>query len=201
MHFLQVEKEDVTRRSGIRTTTAARTLLDLSETLTEERLERAIDDAIRKRVTDEAALRACLERNRTRGRSGVVRFERVLDERKGLLWVNGSDQEVQFLKLLIGAGLPAPAQQHWIVTANKRRYRADFVFVAERLVLEVDSFEYHRGNAAAHDEDVARKADLEAEGWMVLAVTPRQIHREPRRVLERVRRHLTMRRRSLSGAA
>lgn len=62
----------------------------------------------------------------------------------------------------------------------------------QRLVVETDSFAYHRGSVAFHD-DHARDLDLRGEGFVVLRFSERQIEEEPGRVIADVARGLASR--------
>lgn len=61
-----------------------------------------------------------------------------------------------------------------------------------RLVVEIDSFAYHRGSVA-FQEDRARDLDLRGEGFAVLRFSERQLEEEPGRVIADVARALDWR--------
>jgi len=58
-----------------------------------------------------------------------------------------------------------------------------------RLVVETDSFAYHRGSVAFED-DHARDLDLRAAGFTVLRFSERQLEEKPGRVVADVTRAL-----------
>jgi hypothetical protein len=88
-------------------------------------------------------------------------------------------------------GLPIPRQQHPVVDVDGReRYRLDFAWEEARVAVEYDGYVAHLGNV---DRDVARQADLERRGWLVIRAdaadirNPARLHREIRRALGRRR--------------
>ncbi len=63
------------------------------------------------------------------------------------------------------------------------RYLVDFLWRERRLVVETDSYLYHRGRAAFQD-DRGRDLELKRLGYDVLRLSERQIDEEPDRVGE-----------------
>jgi very-short-patch-repair endonuclease len=88
-----------------------------------------------------------------------------------------SDLETYFLRLCRYHRLPAPE-----VNVTVGRWEVDFLWRAQRLVVETDSFAYHRGSVAFED-DHERDLDLRAAGFTVLRFTERQLEEEPERVV------------------
>lgn len=95
-----------------------------------------------------------------------------------------SDLEGLFLGLWRRRKLPAPE-----VNVKLGRWEVDFLWREQRLVVETDSFAYHRGSVAFED-DHARDLDLRSEGFTVLRFSERQLEEEPGRVVEDVARAL-----------
>jgi very-short-patch-repair endonuclease len=88
-----------------------------------------------------------------------------------------SDVERAFLRICRTAGFPAP-----LVNVKVGRRLVDFLWPAERLAVETDSYKYHRGSIAFED-DHARDLDLRARGYEVRRFSERQVMREPRLVV------------------
>ncbi|HET8814264.1 MAG TPA: DUF559 domain-containing protein [Solirubrobacterales bacterium] len=95
-----------------------------------------------------------------------------------------SDLEEEFLGLWTRHSLPAPE-----VNVKLGRWEVDLLWREQRLVVEVDSFTYHRGSVAFED-DHARDLDLRSRGFTVLRFTERQLEEEPGRVAADVARAL-----------
>jgi very-short-patch-repair endonuclease len=69
-----------------------------------------------------------------------------------------SGLEEEFLRLCIQHRLPLPK-----TNAKVGRWEVDFLWRSERLVVETDSFAYHRGSVSFED-DHARDLDLRSRG-------------------------------------
>jgi very-short-patch-repair endonuclease len=87
-----------------------------------------------------------------------------------------SELEEDFLALCARHRLPLPD-----TNVEIGRWEVDFVWREKRLVVETDSFTYHRGSVAFED-DHHRDLDLRQRGYTVLRFTDRQIDCEPDRV-------------------
>ena len=96
-----------------------------------------------------------------------------------------SDLETLFLDLCRRYELPPPE-----VNVKLGDWEVDFLWRGQRVVVETDSWAYHRGSVAFQD-DHARDLDLRAEGFRVLRFTERQLEKEPERVVADVARALT----------
>ena len=82
-----------------------------------------------------------------------------------------SDLERRFLDLCRQRGLPSP-----IVNAAVEGMEVDFHWPTERLVVEIDGFEYHR-TRAAFERDRDRDLALQLVGLRVVRLTGRSIDR------------------------
>lgn len=65
----------------------------------------------------------------------------------------------------------------------------DCLWPAERLVVELDGYEFHR-TRAAHERDRGRDADLALAGYTVRRFTFTQVRSQPARVIALVRKSL-----------
>ncbi len=88
-----------------------------------------------------------------------------------------SDLEEDFLALIHPHNLPSPE-----TNVKLGRWEVDFLWREKRLVVETDSFTYHRGSVAFED-DYARDLDLRQQGFTVLRFNDTQIENEPDRVV------------------
>ena len=100
-----------------------------------------------------------------------------------------SDLERAFLALFAHHCLPPPE-----VNPKVGRHEVDFLWRGERLVVEADTFTYHRGSIA-FESDHARDLDLRRQGYTVLRFTDQQLEAEPERIVADVRRELDAARR------
>lgn len=99
-----------------------------------------------------------------------------------------SDLELDFLRICRRAGLPRPE-----VNVKIGRWTVDFLWRAERLAVETDSYRYHRGRIAFQD-DHARELDLRRRGFAVRRFDERQIDEESAKVAADVAAALAARR-------
>jgi len=91
-----------------------------------------------------------------------------------------SDLEADFLAICRRHRLPRPE-----VNVRIDRFLVDFIWREARLVVETDSYLYHRGRATFQD-DRGRDLHLMRLGYRVLRLSERQINDEPRQVAEGV---------------
>jgi very-short-patch-repair endonuclease len=89
-----------------------------------------------------------------------------------------SDLEEDFFALLrrYRSRIPAPE-----TNVKLGRWEVDFLWREQRLVVEIDSFLYHRGVVAFHD-DHARDLDLRQLGFTVPRYSELQLEEEPDRI-------------------
>jgi len=95
-----------------------------------------------------------------------------------------SDLEEDFLALCVRCCLPSSE-----TNVKIGRHEVDFLWREHKLVVEIDSFLYHQGSVAFH-EDHARDLDLRQQGYTVLHFTEKQLESEPDRVVADVVRAL-----------
>lgn len=96
-----------------------------------------------------------------------------------------SDVERDFLRLCRRYGLPQPE-----VNVRIGRWTVDFLWRAQRLVVEVDTWGTH-GGSVAFEDDHARDLDLRRHGFSTCRYTDRQIRRQPDLVAADLRARLT----------
>lgn len=87
-----------------------------------------------------------------------------------------SDLEEDFLALCAHRRFPSCE-----TNVKLGRWEVDFLWREYKLVVEIDSFLYHRGSVSFH-EDHARDLDLRRCGFTVLRFTEKHLENEPERV-------------------
>jgi hypothetical protein len=155
-----LHRRDLTTHWGIRVTSAARALLDSAPALTDKALTRAVNDARRARVCSPAALADLLARNRTH--AGALRLRPFADLNSPL---TASTFEDRFVALCRTYGLPTPR-----CNARVCGYEVDALFEAEKLIVELDSWEFHR-DRTSFVNDRNRDADTLAAGYATVRIT------------------------------
>ena len=84
------------------------------------------------------------------------------------------------LRLLERRGCRSPRP-----TCRCSGYEVDFLWRAQRLVVEVDGYRFH-GHRAAFERDRETDQTLTAAGYRVIRVTWRQLEREPLAIVARI---------------
>ena len=154
--------------NGIPTTSVPRTLLDLAAVLRPYQLAKAFNEAEMRRLDDALSVPDLIARYPRRKGVGTIRA--ILDTGPRL---TRSDLEALFLEFARDAGLPAPRTNF-----NVLGYECDCVWPDHGLVVELDARATH-DTGAAFEQDRERDRALQASGWRVIRVTPRQLHDHP----------------------
>jgi hypothetical protein len=161
-----VARIEATRRDGLPVTPPLRTLHDL------------------RRAPDAGRLAA---------EAQVLRLVRPGELGPGADAPTRSALERALLRIVAGAGLPAPLVNHRVGA-----FECDFVWLPERVIVETDGWAAH-GHRAAFEADRARDARLAAAGWTVMRLTWRQVNGDPLRVAARLARALMARGAAVPG--
>jgi hypothetical protein len=179
----QLPADEVCALLGLPITTPARTLLDLAAAgLRGRPLEAALDHAERRRRVDWDEVRHLLERHA--GRRGTRELRATLSRYAPGSMETLSVLEEIVLELCDDYGLPRPVTN--AVVEGRRR---DFSWPAARLVVEADSFTWHRSPSALND-DRERDVELTLAGWTVLRFTYEQCTKRRDYVQRCIRRAL-----------
>lgn len=172
----------VTAVDGWRTTTAARTVLDVigkkPYVHDVDAAFRVVNDALRRKVTTTHELRAVMLECAARGRNGVGVMRQVLDRISPSYVPTASELEDLVVRVLEAAGLPAPKRQRSVGGTTAPVGRVDFFYAEWRLVIEADSERWHSG-WAQQEADRERDLKLMASGLRVMRVTWRQLKSKP----------------------
>lgn len=169
-------------RHGLRVTSPLRTLIDLAATRPLSDLERTVARAQRaNRLTPEDLHRAV---ERYSGRRGI-RALRVISQIEGGPALTRSEAEVRFLELVRDGGLPPPR-------ANARigPWECDCVWPRERIVVEIDGYDFHRGRRM-FEHDREKDSWLRSRGYTVVRFSWRQLHDRPIKTVVELARTLT----------
>ena len=178
---------DVRTQLGIRVTSAARTLLDLAPHVTTDELERMASAARIDRRCSADEIDALTARLPTH--PGATRLRQAVLGQAG---PTRSQLERRFLALLESHGLPKP-----LVNTQVAGHEVDILFAPERLIVEVDGWEYHRDKLRFRRDRRRDAATLQA-GYETLRLTDDQLERRNwPATAALIERHLIRRRRDL----
>jgi very-short-patch-repair endonuclease len=155
-----LDKRDVTYEYGIRVTTVARTLVDLTDVLTAHQLANVIHEAAFRKRFDVASTRTAMAR--ANGRPNLARLEEALALNARGSTGTRSELEDRFLAYVREAGLPEPE-----INVEVEGIEVDALW--QRRVVEIDGPAHQRPRTRAEDEQ--RDAKLRAAGYDVVRVT------------------------------
>lgn len=175
IHRCLLHPDDRTQQRGIPVTSPARTLVDLTRAVGRHELERAVREAEYLRLLDPRAMAEALERCPRR------LLARLVFGPTG----TRSHLEDAFMRLLDRHGIPRPLTQVPVLG-----YTVDFLWPADRLIVELDGWEAH-GTRSAFERDRAQSNELQLAGYLVLRITWRDVVERPAQTAARVRRALS----------
>jgi len=179
----KLHDDDRARVDGIPVTSVHRTLLDYAEAAGCQQLRLAIEAAERRDLLDGRRLKQLYARSR--GRRGLEPLTEATAELRGPAPWTQSELERAFLALIRDAAVPEP-QANVLVQG----YLVDFWWPAERVVVELDGFHWHK-TRRSFEEDRRKDARLQVAGIRPLRLTERRLRSEPRTVLSDVIRMLS----------
>lgn len=159
---------DIAVVDGIRCTSIARTLAQLGLDEPSERVERALDSALRDGASPRW-IEKTLGRLRRPGPTGLQILESIIADpaRSGRL--SESVLEAVVERAIADPDLPSPVRQYELRLATGIR-RLDLAFPEAKLGVEAHSRLFHWG-AAKDEKDNLRDLELAAEGWEVVYIT------------------------------
>jgi hypothetical protein len=155
----RLDADEVTTKNGIPVTTVARTLVDLTDILNEDRLLRAMREAEFQRLLDLDALNAAVER--AHGRRSLGALKRAIAQHRPGRIIRG-ELEHRFAQLRQRAGLREP-ETNVPVTVNGQTYVIDCYWPEHRLAVELDGRDGH-AREMAFESDRRKDAALTAIG-------------------------------------
>jgi very-short-patch-repair endonuclease len=186
VHRAILQADEIGTVRGIPVTSVPRTVLDLAAVLKRRQLERALNEVEVQRLWDALSLADLLERYpRMRGTATL----RELLASRAPESVTRNDFEELFLALLDANGLPRP-RVNATLPIRGRLLEVDFMWPAQRLIVELDGREVH-GTRRAFESDRRRDRALAVEGWRSARVTWRQLRDEAPSVAADLRLLLT----------
>lgn len=178
--------EDVVEVDGIRTTSVARCLVDVSIPWGEGMAARCLDEAERRKLTTARQVANVLHRVARRGRNGVGPMREVLTVRLGWSDITESQLEDEFLRILVAAGVELPEPQVRIVRrGGKLISRVDFVYRPISLVIALDGEQFHSDRMTFRN-DRRQQNDLTLENNRVLRFTAWDVFAAPEYVVATV---------------
>lgn len=160
-------------RNGIPVTSVARTLLDLAEVVPRRQLERAVDEAERRRLFDLKQIEAVVARNP--GRRGLKPLRSVI-ENASEPPATRTELEHRFADFCHENDLPRPA-----FNVTVEGYEVDAAWLDAKVIVELDSWTFH-GGREAFETDRERDTALQLARYRVIRVTWRRLTKHAARL-------------------
>ena len=164
-------RRDVTKQLGVRVTTPGWTLIDMAPRLSDKSLNRVVNNALNSLWLTEDQLAEALTRR------PCARIAKLIG-RAGTPPRSGWEDE--FPAWCARYGLPAP-----VMGVPLHGYIVDALFPAERVIVELDSKEFHMG-PIPFEGDRDRDADMLAHGFVTVRITWERSHQAPGREAARL---------------
>jgi very-short-patch-repair endonuclease len=169
-HCRHLDPRDVTVRDRIPVTTVARTLVDLADVLTPERLANVIHEAEFRERFDPTRTRETMAR--AKGRHNLKVLDRALALNAAGSAGTKSANEDRFLTLIREAGLPDPLPNAGVQTP-RGRIEVDMLWPDRRLCVEIDGHGHQRTRTEREDRE--RDAALREAQHTVVRLTPDEL--------------------------
>jgi predicted transcriptional regulator of viral defense system/very-short-patch-repair endonuclease len=178
-----LQRWDVRVHVGIRVTSPAWTIVDCAPSLTDRRLARVVNDALRSKHLKRWQLAEVVARRASR--PGVQRLRPFIDATDG---PTRSEFEDAFLAFCERHALPRP-RINTIVAGHE----ADAYFEAEKLIVELDGWEFHSSHES-FEGDRERDANALEHGIGTVRLTWERLLETPGREAARLDKILQRRR-------
>jgi very-short-patch-repair endonuclease len=169
IHRGRLHPEDRDERAGIPVTSVARTLFDLAEVVGLQRLESAWEEADRLRFLRLGEVERVCERGY--GRRALKPIRRLLAEARAVARTR-SPLEDRFQGFCRHFALPPHG-----TNVNVLGKEVDILWSAAKLIVELDSWEFH-SHRAAFQRDRARDTRLLVPGYRTIRVTHDRLDKE-----------------------
>lgn len=165
-HQTRHNKDDVVNYQGLRVTSPARTLFDMSFVLSVGQLGQNYQDLqFRKMITFDEIRRVSKSLGPARWRR-TAHVNKIVKERAVAGGKTQSNEERLFYETVVQGRLPKPIAQH-PVTTDIGVIHPDFAYPAPKIAMEIDVHPSHF-TPEGIQRDQERTAALERAGWLVL---------------------------------
>ncbi|GEM_PF-486996 len=170
----QLAPEGYCKRAGVPVTTLHRTILDLESSLSENKLEIALDSAARGHPELFIELTEFLAPISTQWRNHGGRLDSLVALRVGGE-PTGSAFETRLLQMIRKAGIEPPTLQYPVFKELDHPFvHIDFAWVKRKIALFADGASYHLARRRAR-LDASQRLHLTRLGWRPVVVLPRML--------------------------
>lgn len=183
VHRTHVAKTHLRLFERIPVTSPARTIFDLAGVLHPGRTERALDNALARRLTSIPDLSGVIGELASPGRSGTSVMRRLLADRAGAYVPPESNLEARFHALAKQAGVQLAPQRD--VGGERWVGRADYLDREKAVVIEIDS-DLHHTSLLDASADALRDEGMVEAGYTVVRINEYDVWHRPQEVLRRL---------------
>lgn len=162
---------------GRRTTTPARTLVDLAATTSPQRLDRAYESALLSGHVTHAKMSRCFGELLLPGRRGMTKLASILDDRGPGFVPAASELERTLFDVCSRIGLE-PVRQFPLPGRGDITGFVDAAFIEAKLILEADGRRWH-DRVANQRKDRARVNAAARVGWQTLRFGHEELTTDP----------------------
>ncbi|MEA2023131.1 MAG: DUF559 domain-containing protein [Actinomycetota bacterium] len=188
---LDLLDSDIVTISGIPTTTATRTIVDLGA-VAPQRVERALEAGVAANSVTLSGVERFVVRVARRGRRGVGVIRPLLEARRQWDGATASDLEDLYRAVLDRWAVPIGIAQHEVHNPSGTFVsRPDFAYPESHLAVELDSEGFHMDRLTFR-YDRRKQNQLELLGWRVLRYTWWDLVNRPREVAAEVQAALSI---------
>ncbi|HEX6286129.1 MAG TPA: hypothetical protein VFZ80_01470 [Acidimicrobiia bacterium] len=170
-------------------TSVERTLLDGCSLLKHVPVAKAVESALRMRLTSEERLWSHLKEHGGRGVKGTKQMRRVLRERQSDTATGSGSETEALLTLRSAGGIPEPELQHRFTALDGTPIVPDFFWPKKNKAVEIDGIDAH-DSADKLDHDLLRQNKLMDLGVELRRFSARHVRRRPDEFVRSVRRFL-----------
>jgi very-short-patch-repair endonuclease len=173
---------------GLRVTSPARTVFDLSGTLRPLwRVEATLDDAWAAQLVDHPTMAAMVSELSGRGQRNVAQLRELVEARRTLVRPAESALERRFHRIVAEGGLPAMEIQRDVVDHEGWWGRVDAMYSDACVIVEIDGERWHSALGDRRRDDQRRQQHV-SMGFVVLRFSEHDIWHRPEAVVDQLRR-------------
>ena len=184
--------DHVTVIGGTQVTNPERTVIDLAQVVSLERLARILDNALASSLVDVSSLANMCAALSRKGKTGMSKLKPLVAQRTGKPVAETSELEAHMSTLIERAGLPKPVKEFKAPWLRPIAGRVDFAFIEQKVLVECDGRRWHT-KFDAFEVDRRRDNAAQLAGWIVLRFTWRMVVDNPMEVVAEVREALNTR--------
>jgi hypothetical protein len=177
-----VEKVD-----GLSITTAARTIVDLTDIQPLDRVARPLEEWLADRKVTVAAVRRTLDDLGSQGRLSVCVVQQLLDHRVLGPEPGDSTDDPTLGQLIQDRGLPVPIH-NYLVYIDGESLELDWAYPDELLAVEVNGFSVHTRSRRAYEQELLKRRLMARTPWLLLEYTADMVRSQPDRVVDEIER-------------